>query len=366
MKVCHVTSVHPRNDVRIYHKEIKSLQNNGYEVFFIVADGKGNDIENTIYDVGKPANKIVRFLYFTQKLLKCAENIDADIYHIHDPELINFGRKIKNRGKLVIYDIHEDLPRQLLTKPYLKLLFPKFISFLVERWENKYAKDFDYLITPTAHIHKRFKCINSNVKTVKNYPRLEEFSICESSRKSEKHVISYVGALTEVRGILELVDAIRDLPISLELAGIFHEKYYKKLVIKNPGWKKVHYRGYLNRQEINELLQRSFVGIVTLYPTVNYITSLPVKMFEYMAAGLPVIASDFPLWKKIVEENNCGICVNPKNINQLANAINYMLHNREEAKIMGLNGRKAVMKKYNWSLEEKKLLSVYDEIGKRT
>ena len=86
-------------------------------------------------------------------------------------------------------------------------------------------------------------------------------------------------------------------------------------------------------------------------------------MFEYMAAGIPVVASNFPLWKEIIEENKCGICVEPANVEQISDAVNYLLNNPEEAQRMGANGRKAVEEKYNWNNEAKTLLQLYCDLS---
>ena len=107
------------------------------------------------------------------------------------------------------------------------------------------------------------------------------------------------------------------------------------------------------------MLNQSKIGIVTLHPKENYLESLPIKMFEYMHAGIPVIASNFPLWQEILTENKCGICVDPFNLDQIAEAIKYLLNNEEDARIMGINGREAVTKKYNWENEVKKLENIY-------
>jgi glycosyltransferase involved in cell wall biosynthesis len=129
-------------------------------------------------------------------------------------------------------------------------------------------------------------------------------------------------------------------------------------------WKSVKFLGYLNREDVNKILSESKVGLVTLHPIPNYLESLPVKMFEYMSAGIPVVASDFPLWKEIIEGNKCGICVDPLNPKEIAKAVNYIIDNPKEAQKMGENGKKAVENKYNWKIEEKKLLNLYKGILK--
>ncbi len=94
----------------------------------------------------------------------------------------------------------------------------------------------------------------------------------------------------------------------------------------------------------------------------NHVDAQPNKMFEYMSAGIPVIASDFPLWREIIEGCGCGICVDPLDPKKIAEAIDYLVDNPEIARRMGENGRKAVYDRYNWDVEEKKLLALYDSL----
>lgn len=143
------------------------------------------------------------------------------------------------------------------------------------------------------------------------------------------------------------------------MAGNFDEKQLEGKLKSLPGWRKVIYYGYVDRIKVRDILQQVKVGVVTLHPTPNYFESLPIKLFEYMSAGIPVVASNFPLWEDIIEDNNCGICVDPLKPKEIADAIRYLLEHSEEAKEMGENGRKAVEEKYNWETESEKLLQVY-------
>ncbi|MCA1750473.1 MAG: glycosyltransferase [Flavobacteriales bacterium] len=135
-----------------------------------------------------------------------------------------------------------------------------------------------------------------------------------------------------------------------------------KEVTGYPGWRNVDEHGFLGREEVAEVLGKSKAGVVTFHPLPNHIDAQPNKMFEYMSAGVPIITSDFPLWKEIVEGCKCGICVDPLNPEAIASAVNFIVANPRDAEKMGENGQKAVLEKYNWSIEKLKLFKLYRSI----
>jgi glycosyltransferase involved in cell wall biosynthesis len=150
--------------------------------------------------------------------------------------------------------------------------------------------------------------------------------------------------------------------VRLKLVGNFSPESLREEVMQYRGWGKVDELGFLDREEIKKVFSESIIGLVTLLPVENYMDSLPVKLFEYMSSGIAVVASNFPLWKDIVEKNQCGICVDPYVPKKIATAIDYLANNREITYEMGKKGRKAVNDKYNWMIEESKLLEVYSEV----
>jgi len=212
-------------------------------------------------------------------------------------------------------------------------------------------------VTPTIQ-QKLLKYNSSNV-VVKNYPIINKFK--QVVRPNSK-CVSYIGGINTIRGFYEIIEAAKTSNTSLKLAGVFHEQHLLEAINTSEFSANVEFLGYINSTEVEKLLSKSFAGLVTLHPTLNFLDSLPIKLFEYMSAGLPVIASNFPLWKNIIEGNNCGICVDPKNSSQIAEAMTFLKENPEEAKIMGDNGRKAVLEKFNWENEEKKLIELYNTI----
>lgn len=364
--MCHVTTVHSPFDVRIFHKECKTLAKAGYQVYLIAQHDRKEMVDGVyIIPLSKVKSRIVRIIKQPIKALKIALVINAQVYHIHDPELIPIGLLLKIFQKKVIFDSHEDVPLQILSKPYLNEKIKHPLSTFIRILENLFCRFFDAIITATPSIKDKFVKINPKTLDINNYPLLEELNLIRKDIKKSRNEICYIGGISQIRGIKELVKALEFLDdVRLNLAGNLVDDKLGEEIKSLKGWEKVNYYGFINRDGVYEIMSRSYIGIVTLYPAINYIDSLPVKLFEYMLAGLPVIASNFPLWKEIVEGNNCGVCVDPLNPYEIAEAIKFLMDNPEVAKKMGENGRKAVLEKYNWEKESKKLLDLYEELLK--
>lgn len=365
MKITHISSVHPRNDVRIFFKECRSLTRAGHHVNFVVADGKGDEEKHSIHILDAGRKRYNRFFRMTEtifRVYKKAVSTSADVYHMHDPELLFLVPWLLKHGK-VIYDAHEDLPRQILSKHWIPKILRHRVSFISEIVENHYSRQVSGIITATAFIANRFKKINNNVININNYPLLEEFLNFDRKQSNER-LACYIGSISAERGIFEMVQAMESVDGKLVLVGNFSNPEEREKAKKLPGWENVIELGFCDREKVKEILASTNVGLVVLHPTINYIDALPVKLFEYMATGLPVIASDFPLWREIVDTARCGKFVNPLDPVQIAGAINCILNNPIEARKMGTAGRQAVIDNYNWKMEEKKMLEFYG-LGER-
>jgi glycosyltransferase involved in cell wall biosynthesis len=219
------------------------------------------------------------------------------------------------------------------------------------------------LIAATPFIRDKLLKINPNTVNINNFPLLNEFKILSQTQK--ENTVAYIGGISEIRGIKQVILALSYTQnVRLNLAGSFSEKIFEEKIKKYENWSKVNKLGFLSRQKVSEVLAKSYAGIVTFLPEPNHINSQPNKMFEYMAVGIPVIASNFSLWREIIEGNQCGICVDPLNPKAIGDAMQYLVDNPQKAEQMAKNGRKAVEQKYNWLIEEKKLLALYKDLLK--
>lgn len=353
MIITHISSVHPRNDVRIFFKECRSLTKAGHNVKFVVADGKGDEEKDFVHILdagGKRRNRLFRMTETIFLVYKKAVSTNADVYHLHDPELLLLVPWLLKHGK-VIYDAHEDLPRQILGKHWIPRYLRSVVSFVSEKVENHYSRKVTGIVAATPFIADRFKKINNNVININNYPLLEEFADIERRPLNER-LACYIGGISAGRGLYEMVKAMESVNGKLLLVGNFTRPIEKENVQNLPGWEKVVEMGYCERTQVKEILSNARVGLVLFHPSHNHTNAQPNKLFEYMASGLPVIASDFPLWREIIDTTRCGKCVHPFDSQQIAGAINWMLDNPKEAKSMGEAGRRAVNDRFNWKIEE--------------
>lgn len=375
-RVVHLTSVHARYDNRILFKQCVSLSRHGFETTLIVADGKGDEIfddEVVILDVGSKKGHLHRMTVICYRIYRLALRLDAKIYQIHDPELIPIAYLLFKKGKKVIYDIHEDYRTSIAQKQYIWKPARNLIAKGYHWIESFARKRFTTLLA-----EKYYKEFSPGGVTILNYPIISNNDIDTSAgaetnnnhlvfTNNEKVNLLYTGNVTEVRGAFnhsKLVDSSENVNVTFVgfCAGEMADSMLNS-VVNVSSIKIIGKDSYVPQTEIKEIYKKNWTAGLALFPkTPHYEKKELTKFFEYMLNGIPIICSDFPLWKEFVEENECGFAVSPNDFNQIIKIAQYLFDNPSLRQKLGLNGKSMVIKHYNWTSQEEKLISVYDSL----
>ncbi len=362
--VLHLTSVHPRYDNRIFFKECQSLAKSGYNVSLVVADGKGSEVKDgvIIHDIGLPKNRFERILKTTYKIFKKAKVLNADLYHIHDPELIIFGFILSLQKKKVVYDIHEDYFTDIKNKTYLSKWLRLPIAFLTFFVECFFTYTF-YKIAAEKYYLKRFPA----AITILNYPQIT-IAGTKSAFNHNSNRFLYTGSVSIDRGALHLSRLVYERPdIEVTIVGRCPPALAKKMRKESRFSKNLNIVSegrYIPFKEILSYYRQSkWMAALVLFPDTELNRQKELtKFFEYMAIGLPIIASNFPVWIELIEKQGFGLCVDPMDFKDIGNAIDWLREHPDECKKMAQRGQTAVKDMYNWEQESQKLIKYYKSI----
>ncbi len=359
-----MSSVHAPDDVRIALKEGRSLAEGGFDVSFVVPSRAGVRSLGPVQPnfLRPPKSRSSRLTVTAFMVFWKAFRSKASVCHFHDPELLPYGVLLKLLGRKVVYDVHEDMGKQILGKHWLPRPTRKFIAALTQTMEKLSSRFFDAVVAATPSIAEKFPPQKTNL--VQNFPLSSEIGFLQEDKPERPGGLVFIGGISELRGAFTMLDIIARLQgnQTLHLAGRCAPANLKARMEAHPGWAKVTWHGWLDRPEIIRLLSRSQIGLLLLHQSPNHIEGLPVKLFEYMAAGIPVVASNFPLWRGIVESARCGFVADPLRPDEGAERVQWLLDHPDEAREMGQRGRVAVESKYNWDSEARKLLALYNTL----
>jgi len=362
-KICHITTVHDAYDDRIFHKECLSLAQAGFYVT-LIAKYKCDDLVNgvKIYSLPNKNSRLYRILLQFIVIVK-ALKVNAKIYHFHDPELMFVGVLLRLTGKKVVYDVHEDIVKQVLYKKWIKYSFIRsLLSKIIDFSEKFCTLFFNKIIAVTDDIAIKFN--SRKILLIHNYPIISLIDKCQpiSVKDTESIKLIYAGGLTEVRGIKEIINALDYIESKTELylLGAWDNDEYRAECMNLKSWKKVNYIGTLSLGEVYPYVKSSDIGLCLLYPAKNYLTSLPVKAFEYMACEKPMVMSDFEYWKEIF--NDVAVFCNPLISKEIATCIQKLIDNKIKAETMGKKARKLILEKFSWEVEKLKLIDMYHQL----
>lgn len=368
--VCHVISGYHRNDARVFLRQCKSLHNHGFDVSILTNDGAADELQDgiRIFDCGKRWSRWRSLLGAKQQFLDRAIEIDADIYQLHSPELLPLGVALKKAGKRIVYDAHEDMPRHIMEKEWLPHFTRKLISVSFEKYMMWALARFDDIVSPHSHVVANFQEVLGKGVLIANFPLItEDWNFDQAEFVAREANLCYSGTVYSYSNQEEIVQALRAFEdVQYRIAGHIGVEHRDRLLAM-PGGENVQVLGRLSRPDLHRFYETSVIGLVIYDYKLNLGDRLGSygtnKIFEYMEAGLPFIATDYTLWKDIVDRYDCGVCVAPGRPDEIAEAIRFMLTDPDRAYRMGQNGRRAVLEEFNWGSEEKKYVSMFRRLG---
>jgi len=370
VKVCILTTAHSPFDERIFHKEAKSLAEAGYEVVIVAPHQKSEQKDGIRIRAVAPLSSRADRIWRLKSLYEAALQERADIYHFHDPDLVPVGLLLSRKHqKPVIYDVHEYYGDSLLTRYWIPKPLRKFVARTVDRLEKWSARSFSGIITVNGHMAELFRRKNREGEILHNYPLKRQFEFPRPAN-IKPPVILYLGGITRERG-LEVI--LRAMPLVREKypeavcelvgpvdTGDLGSEFSDLTPWLNRG--NVRLRGKVPYEQVPGILARSSIALVPLLPTLNYQKAIPVKLLEYMAAGLPVVGSRFGYIEEIINKNQCGMLTESGDPNSLSSAICALLEDPKKALSYGQNGWDAFQREYTWEKEQNKLLALYERI----
>lgn len=374
MKICILTTGHQALDNRIFYKQALSLKKSYQGITLIAPDNRKEYIQDGIKIIGVPrAGSLYGRYKLGDLIVSKAIAVKADIYHFHDYELIYKVKKIKKAlpGCKLVYDVHEHYPDMMSMSRKVPGLLRPLATFLVDKSELFLAKGFDQIITADDAVKERFDKYHSWVDVIYNY---SEFVVKDDLNTPKEYDIIYQGGITLERGVLQTVQAVKILKdkhphIRMVFVGPFNDDLGRKMVdefIKENNLEEnIIFKGKVPHIKVEDYIRKSRIGVVILQPLPKYYKNIPIKQFEYMSCGIPVVGSDLPPIKRFLTSHDSGLIVDPRSPQEIAAAIDKLLSDPELCRKMGANGMRAVREEYNWGRMEAKLLEIYRRLSKQ-
>ncbi|MCS3935206.1 glycosyltransferase involved in cell wall biosynthesis [Salinibacter ruber] len=365
--IVHLTSVHRPSDTRVFRKECRTLARAGHDVTLVVPAPESRQKEGVqILAVDQPTNRWMRVWRTAREVIRKGRKLEADVYHLHDPELLPWSWALLDSQSPRIYDMHEDFVAQLQTKDWVTKPLRPLLSRVAEIGLPVFLRNRPVIFAEASYA-ERYDWLRCTA-TVQNMPIVSDLVDIDETKFSTP-TIGYIGDIRSDRGSKVTLRALGILQsqgydVAWECVGPATADHEQVLATMKDrlGVQRVQMPGYLPPEQGWRRMARCHIGIAMLEKTPNFVGSYPTKLFEYMALGLPVVTSDIPMYRNVVEKAQCGLVADPKNPKDVAEAVAVLIDNPNRAHRMGKRGQLAVQESYNWEQEGRTLIEFYDTV----
>jgi glycosyltransferase involved in cell wall biosynthesis len=369
-RIVHVATGHRPQDPRIHGRECRTLVAAGYDVVLVTPSPGPVDPADLdgvrVVPLPVPRHRAGRLLLTPFRAWRAARRQAADAFHIHDANLLPGAALLGARHRTVVYDAHEDVLLTVRDRAWLPSPLRRPVAALARLVERVAVRQCAAVVCAEPATAFRFPPAKTTV--LANYPVVTGSAPVDPP-SGRPPVGVYVGDLNRQRGARELVDAVGLVPPELDarlaLAGRISGHGLMDELAARPGWSRVDFAGWLPPAAARDLVASARFGVVTFHATPSQMATQPVKLFEYLAAGLPVIVSDFPLWRELLGSPPAGLFVDPTDPTAIADAMTWVLRHPDEADEMGARGRRAVLERFRWDREAPRLLALYARLSGR-
>lgn len=366
IKVVHISTVHNAMDPRIRLKQLRAVARAGHETVFVTGDASAVPMDDgvSIQTVrGARSGRLLRVCLAGARAMIKARSMKADIYHLHDPELLLWSWMLARGDAVIVYDIHEDYVTSVEQKSYLPSFSRRCLARAVGWLERRFSSGMSRVIAE-KYYSQRFP----DAQPILNYPDVSLVSK-ESSFDALAGQVIYTGNVTVERGAENMARlAAESADVDVVVVGKCNDALYQRmLTLAGTGRSRLTVEGvdgFVAFSVIQDWYtsRKWIAGLALFPPSEHYRKKELTKFFEYMAVGLPMIVSDFTPWRRFVEEHGVGISVDATDVGAVMNAIRWLQAHPAEGKAMGERGQQLIREELNWQLEGRKLIEFYGDL----